>query len=126
MTVLRYSHPIAKKEHRCNFCNGIIQIGEKYNYQANIFDGDFYAWKSHIRCLEIASKLKMYEHCDEGVTEDDFYESIKEEYMYLQSKYNNEEYENLSDKYPSFKEQLDYVCWIHLNNHPVHEKETHF
>lgn len=113
--VLKTTHPIAKKEHRCNYCNQIIPIGEKYTSQANVFYGDFYVWKSHIRCGDIASKLKMYDDCDEGLDEDRFCENIKEEYMQLQSKYNNVEYESDSFKYPPFSEQLDFVCNFHLN-----------
>lgn len=31
MKVLRDKTPVARKEHRCNFCGGVISVGEKYN-----------------------------------------------------------------------------------------------
>lgn len=31
MEILREATPIARKEHRCDFCGDIISVGEKYN-----------------------------------------------------------------------------------------------
>lgn len=94
----------AKKDHKCNFCGFVIPKGTNYQYQA--IKGDyFYTWKSHLRCLDIAGKLKMWNDCDEGVTEEDFYEIIKEEFHKLQT---TEDY-----IIPDFKGQLDFVCNEH-------------
>jgi hypothetical protein len=80
MEIIEDGKHIARKEHECNFCHGVINIGEEYEYQKNKHDGEFYTWKTHIKCSELATALKMYENCcyDEGLTDDDFYEYISE------------------------------------------------
>lgn len=95
----------AKKEHTCNFCLGLILVGEKYKAQFNNYDGNVYTWKSHLYCCEIASKLKMYDECDEGVTDEDFYEYISNEY--------NEVVDENDTTIHSFKEKLDIVLSHH-------------
>ena len=67
MTVLRDKTPVARKEHRCNFCGGVISVGEKYNRQTNVYDGRVYDWVSHCECSELAYELDMYDDCDEGL-----------------------------------------------------------
>lgn len=32
-TTLKFNHPIARKEHVCNWCGGVIPVGEKYERQ---------------------------------------------------------------------------------------------
>lgn len=44
MKVLRDKTPIARKEHRCEFCGEVIHVGEKYNRQTNVYDGCIYDW----------------------------------------------------------------------------------
>ena len=78
--VLSSKRHIAQKEHHCDFCGEKIMIGEKYTAQANIFEGQFYVWKTHIDCEWIAHKLKMYDWRDEGVTQDDFMEDVDNAY----------------------------------------------
>jgi hypothetical protein len=94
----------AKKEHKCNYCDGIIPIGSSYRRQALKYDY-FYIWKSHLNCEAIAYELRMFDHCDEGVTNEDFYENIKEEFHKLQGE------EDLGVS--KFSEILDYVCEKH-------------
>ena len=61
-------NPIARKQHKCNFCGGIIEKGEKYDNATLEFDGTVYTWKSHLHCLNIASEydfdtwIKDYVH----------------------------------------------------------------
>jgi hypothetical protein len=104
MDVLSYKNHIARKSHKCNFCSGEIKIGETYQCQAIKGDG-FYIWKSHLRCIEICNKLDMFSNSDEGVTNEDFYEIITEEFRNLQTK---EDYD-----IPDFYGQLNYVCEKH-------------
>ena len=106
----------ARKVHGCDFCFGKIQIGEKYRTQFNQYDGYVYSWKNHIRCEEIASELKMYDECYEGLSSDLFQEYIREEFIKLQEQYNSEVFNYENYKYPSFDEQLNYVCEIKLKN----------
>lgn len=77
---LSYTNYKARKEHKCSFCGGIIPIGMIYQKQVIVHDGGLYTWKSHYRCLKLVDKLRMHDHCDEGVTSEDFYESVKERY----------------------------------------------
>lgn len=98
----------ARKEHICNYCGGIIKVGESYGVQ-NIVDGKFYMWKSHVSCDKIANKLEMFDSCDDGVTENDFKEYIQEEYRNILSDHYNDIYESKDFVYPSFEEQLFFV-----------------
>jgi hypothetical protein len=101
MDVLCHRIQKARKDHKCSFCGYVIPSGTDYEYQA--IKGDyFYTWKSHLRCLAIAGELHMWNFCDEGVTDEDFYEIIKEKFHELQT---SEDYE-----IPDFAGQLDFVC----------------
>lgn len=71
---------VAKKVHKCDLCGFKIATGEKYDWQKNVHDGMLYELKAHLSCLELASKLNMFEGCDEGITGDDFIEFVKQEY----------------------------------------------
>jgi ribosomal protein L24E len=106
------STPVAKKDHVCSYCDGVIKKGEGYERTFLKHDGRVYAWKNHFKCSAIASKLGMFDNCDEGVTKDDFYEYIKEEYADLKK----EEMENKDSKMPSFHERLEFVINHHLGN----------
>lgn len=106
----------ANKEHKCNFCNGLIQKSEIYLKSSHKFDGDIYTWKSHEKCSELASKLNWYENCDYGLTQEDFIESAKNEYQNIMSENFNELYESKDFVYPKFKEQLEFIINHHLIN----------
>lgn len=45
--LLKESHPIARKEHRCMFCGCIIPKGERYRRTTNKYDGDIYEFVTH-------------------------------------------------------------------------------
>ena len=68
----------AKKQHRCDYCCGIIEIGELYNWSKHVFDGEIYVWKSHKKCQSIVDKLKGFYISDDGITEDDFQDWCKD------------------------------------------------
>lgn len=68
----------ALKEHRCNYCDGIIRPGERYEYSVNKFDGDIYEWKSHEKCAFIAGEIWDYADPDEGMDSDCFYEACSD------------------------------------------------
>ena len=108
MELLRRSKPVARKDHKCDFCYDVIHKGEQYQFQTNVFDGAIYNWKSHLRCEEIAAQLKMYDDCDEGLTGEDFREIITESYYQLRS-------EDDPTPLPLFNARLDYVWNYHLN-----------
>lgn len=104
MDIISTSQQVAKKDHKCSYCDGVIPKGENYRRAVLKYD-NLYVWKSHHRCDNIVSKLRMHDNCDEGVTQDDFYEIIKEEFHNLQT------IENYF--IPDFYGQLDYVCEKH-------------
>lgn len=84
------STPIARKEHICDFCGCLIQKGEKYRRQTNIYDGSVYDFVCHCDCHEVASLLDLYIDCDydEGLTSEYFLEAI-DQYIY-DNHYDNE------------------------------------
>lgn len=103
----------ARKEHKCNWCNCKILVGEIYRYQFIEFYGDTYAWKNHIHCEEIASKLKMFDYADYGVDEENFRETISEQFILIMEHHQSEVFNYEHYQYPSFEEQLKYVCEMH-------------
>lgn len=46
----RNSYPKAKKQHKCDYCGEIIEIGEVYSYWVGTFEGYFQANKMHLEC----------------------------------------------------------------------------
>lgn len=79
MIQLNISYPTARKEHKCMYCYGTINVGDKYERQTNIFDGQIYDWVCHLECQKITGLLNMYDYYnDEGVTTECFQESICE------------------------------------------------
>lgn len=49
-TELSASHPKARKEYRCDWCNEAILVGEKHFYRTYIFEGTFTADRMHLEC----------------------------------------------------------------------------
>lgn len=73
------TYPKARKQHKCELCRGKIPIGEKYERQA-VFDGTAWTAKAHIACVNLASKMKMFEDGD-GIGSDDFIEAVTEKWI---------------------------------------------
>lgn len=61
----------ARKVHKCDLCRQLINIGEKYNRQAGVNDGDFYDVCFHLHCENIISSYCAedgdYEYTNDGV-----------------------------------------------------------
>lgn len=106
MEVLDSTQPISNKKYECNFCNGIIKKGEKYNNASCKFGGDIYSWKSHLSCFELTGILAM-EHEGDGITSDDFWEYVTDAFLKLSDPARNSEFDQ-SKKYTAI-ERLDYV-----------------
>ncbi len=107
-TIKGSTRVIARKAHKCDFCDEKILAGETYLKSTHTYDGEIYTWKSHQLCDQIVDKLRMFDNCDEGVTMDDFMEEIKNEYTNLDPE---------GDKTPAkakFKEILDFVLDHHF------------
>jgi len=109
MIVLETKTPKAKKRHKCDFCGEYIEVGEVYENQTNIGDGELYHWKSHISCQQLVNELDMFKDCDSnyGVTSDDFDEFVCQEYYNIMKK----EIGNLvsTDGSITFKNKLKFV-----------------
>lgn len=80
METLQISNPKARKEHRCDYCNGKIEKGEKYQNSTHVHD-DLYTWKAHLSCQELAEKMEMFKDCPDGVTEGDFSDFVNDYYF---------------------------------------------
>lgn len=74
MTILKDTTPIARKEHRCEFCYGTIAVGQQYRRQTNIVDGEIGDFICHTECMEVARMLDMFDDCDPdyGLTDEMF------------------------------------------------------
>lgn len=76
MDILKEETPIARKEYSCDYCGGIIKIGEKYN-RATIKNDYIYDWVSHLHCYDLTGMIDTMWLCDnDGLTSDDFKENI--------------------------------------------------
>lgn len=96
----------ARKVHVCDWCGCIIPIKEKYHSAVYKYDR-IYAWKNHIKCMELVVKLNM--EGDYGITSKDFHEYITEEFKDIWSKIDNKYYESDCFRIPCFQEQLEFV-----------------
>ena len=113
MKILKLREPIAKKEHKCMLCGGVINKGEQYKRQTCIYNGSIYDLVCHSHCSFLASKLDMYDYCDDGLDGEAFKENIRTEYQdIMQSKF-SEIYESKEFSFPVFSEQLNFVKKYH-------------
>lgn len=81
-TILKESKPTARKEHRCDYCNGIIKIGTRYHRDTLIYDDKPYDWCCHSECSEITHDLKMWDWVRyEGLSQQEFIDCVNE-YIY--------------------------------------------
>ena len=90
-TVINESHPIARKEHKCSWCGGVIPVGEKYERAFLSYEGYTYEWKNHEACRKVAGSLDMFDECgDEGLDEEYFRECI-DNYIWTHHQNENDE-----------------------------------
>ena len=68
----------ARKQHSCDYCGSIIEKGEEYSCQKNIFDGTFYEWRTHLACSRVASAIWDYCDPDDGMSDQDFQDGCQE------------------------------------------------
>ena len=83
MKTLKENRPIARKKHKCMFCNGIIEIGQRYLKQTNIYDGTIGDFVCHQECYTVADDLGMFDDCDPDyvLDEESFRDGI-DQYIY--------------------------------------------
>lgn len=90
MRTIRTKHPIARKEHKCVLCRGIIAIRERYERQTNTNDGTIYNTACHDKCSELEDELNIQNDLndDECVDSDVFFDAI---YDYIDENHRNKE-----------------------------------
>ena len=70
----------AAKRHHCDWCNGAIEVGEKYTVSAITDGGDFWTWKEHPSCRDLfdtfAARGDFAGLHPEEITADTFQESV--------------------------------------------------
>lgn len=79
MEVVSVSRPVARKQHICSMCGGIINKGEEYDYQV-LKEDILYVWKQCDHCLPIVNKMfKEFEwYYDNGITSEAFWDYVRE------------------------------------------------
>lgn len=92
METIRSTTPVARKEHRCMFCGGVIQRGEQYS-RSTIVDGDIYDWVAHKHCMVLTWMLDMDEY-NEGLYSNDFKYAIQD---YVVEHHPDWNYRNIAD-----------------------------
>jgi hypothetical protein len=60
-TLLHSRTPVARKHHRCTWCNGDIPPGLKYVSEASVYCGDFQYHKYHNECRAAALMIAAIE-----------------------------------------------------------------
>lgn len=100
----------ALKDYHCDYCGEKIAKGSKYLNSTHKNENGIYHWKQHKHCAELVEKLKMFDHVDdgEGLTHEDFCETIREKH-----------FEILSDQLPNgqyrdIREQLRHVNFHYM------------
>ena len=68
----------ARKQHRCYYCGNVIEKGEVYHKSKHKYDGSVYEWKCHCKCNDIASEIWDYVDPDNGMTDDDFCDNLRD------------------------------------------------
>ncbi len=62
----------ARKQHKCDMCNRIINPKDKYYSSFVVDGGDHWQWKECIYCNELIPKLFTNEELSYGIGQDDF------------------------------------------------------
>lgn len=94
-TLIDTKHPTARKEHICMFCGCKIQVGQRYERQTNVFEGQIYDFINHEECSKVASELDMYDGCDDcGLDGETFREELDE---YVHANHYDDEADDISE-----------------------------
>jgi hypothetical protein len=69
---LEMKNVIARKQHKCDWCEKPINKGEEYERQKFKYDGEFCEWHAHLACSRVVSAIWNYADPDEGMSSDEF------------------------------------------------------
>jgi hypothetical protein len=47
-----YSHPVGRKDYRCEWCGQPIPKGEQHAHYVGLWEGEFQNWRVHQECME--------------------------------------------------------------------------
>ncbi len=50
-----YTHPVGRKDYRCEWCGETILRGEKHTQFTGMWEGEFQNWRMHDECHEAGS-----------------------------------------------------------------------
>lgn len=67
MDFSRYEYPVARREHKCDFCGAEIPKGEQYVREIICDGGDFWDSKYHEQCFELIDRYYRWLDRDEYV-----------------------------------------------------------
>lgn len=81
MNIIKETTPIARKEHTCYYCGGIIKVGEKYE-RATLKTNHIYDWVSHCHCSELVNMIDMYRMCEADGIEADYFQDCIDYYIH--------------------------------------------
>lgn len=59
----------ACKQHRCDLCGEVIELGESYSRGAGVIEGDFSTWNECMPCFEF-DNMYFSESGNDEITED--------------------------------------------------------
>lgn len=65
----------SKKQHRCEYCDKTIEVGEEYSRETGTFEGDFQDFCLCFRCDFVIDKFENDEYLG------DFYETVFENFL---------------------------------------------
>lgn len=111
ITELNRNYPTARKEHKCMFCGGTINVGEKYERQILIYDNQIYDWVCHLECSEVTGLLNMFDNdMGEGIDGEHFVQYLQD---WLYDHHYNEDTDTYDDGFdPDTESYHDIVLKI--------------
>jgi hypothetical protein len=81
ISVLETKVVVARKEHKCSWCDKRIAVGERYTVSSIASEETIYSWRGCKRCEEFVDKAyKELDSWGDGVTQEEFLEYMREEH----------------------------------------------
>lgn len=67
MSFYRDTIRVARKEHKCDICKGVIKKGEKYHEKAGLnYEGEFFHCKECESCQPVIAEFCQSDYADDG------------------------------------------------------------